>query len=69
MLNDRGLDLTAADLIKSYLLEKLYTRYKDDVDTLRMKEEQFISDWRETFGAPVPSWRAKQPFEQGRDVC
>ena len=47
VLNDRGMDLTAADLIKSYLLEKLYTKYKDDVDTSRMKEEQFISDWRE----------------------
>lgn len=47
VLNDRGMDLTAADLIKSFLLEKLYTKYKEDVDTSRMKEEQFISDWRE----------------------
>lgn len=47
VLNDRGMDLTAADLIKSFLLEKLYTKYKDDNDTSKMKEEQFISDWRE----------------------
>lgn len=47
VLNDRGMDLTAADLIKSFLLEKLYTRYKDDSDTSKLKEEQFISDWRE----------------------
>jgi len=47
VLNDRGMDLTAADLIKSFLLEKLYTKYKDDADTSKLKEEQFISDWRE----------------------
>lgn len=47
VLNDRGMDLTAADLIKSFLLEKLYVRYKDDSDTSKIKEEQFIADWRE----------------------
>lgn len=47
VLNDRGMDLTAADLIKSFLLEKLYTKYKEDTETSQMKEEQFISDWRE----------------------
>lgn len=47
VLNDRGMNLTAADLIKSFLLEKLYTKYKNDNDTSKMKEEQFISDWRE----------------------
>ncbi|MCF8243742.1 MAG: DUF262 domain-containing HNH endonuclease family protein [Saprospiraceae bacterium] len=47
VLNDRGMDLTAADLIKSYLLEKLYTKYKEDTDTSKLKEEQFIADWRE----------------------
>ncbi len=47
VLNDRGMDLTAADLIKSYLLEKLYSRYKDDPDLSKNKEEQFIADWRE----------------------
>lgn len=47
VLNDRGMDLTAADLIKSFLLEKLYTKYKEDRDTSQIKEKQFISDWRE----------------------
>lgn len=47
VLNDRGLDLTAADLIKSFLLEKLYKKYKDDPDTSKLKEDQFIADWRE----------------------
>ena len=47
VLNDRGMDLTAADLIKSFLLEKLYTRHKEDPETSRIKEDQFISDWRD----------------------
>ena len=46
VLNDRGMDLTAADLIKSYLLEKLYKKYTSDPETSKIKEEQFISDWR-----------------------
>jgi len=47
VLNDRGMDLTAADLIKSFLLEKLYSKYKDDQDTSKIKEDRFIADWRE----------------------
>ncbi len=47
VLNDRGMDLTAADLIKSFLLENLYKKYKDDPDTSKIKEEQFIADWRD----------------------
>lgn len=47
VLNDRGMDLTAADLIKSFLLEKLYSKYKDDQDTSKIKEERFIADWRD----------------------
>src|SRR5690606_37778732 len=47
VLNDRGMDLTAADLIKSFLLEKLYAKYREDADTSRIKEDHFISDWRE----------------------
>lgn len=46
VLNDRGMDLTAADLIKSYLLESLYKKYKGDADSSKLKEGQFISDWR-----------------------
>jgi uncharacterized protein with ParB-like and HNH nuclease domain len=47
VLNDRGMDLTAADLIKSFLIERLYNTHKNDTDTSKIKEEQFISDWRE----------------------
>ena len=47
VLNDRGMDLTAADLIKSFLLEKLYKKHKEDPETSKIKEEQFIADWRE----------------------
>jgi len=47
VLNDRGMDLTAADLIKSFLIEKLYKKYDGDSDTAKQKESQFISDWRE----------------------
>ena len=47
VLNDRGMDLTAADLIKSYLLEKLYKKYKEDSETSKMKEQQFVADWRD----------------------
>ena len=47
VLNDRGMDLTAADLIKSYLLEKLYSKHKDDPDISKIKDERFIADWRE----------------------
>lgn len=45
VLNDRGLDLTAADLIKSYLLEKLYKKYAGN-DSAKIKEDQFVADWR-----------------------
>ncbi|ESU25624.1 hypothetical protein FSS13T_15760 [Flavobacterium saliperosum S13] len=47
VLNDRGMDLTASDLIKSFLLEKLYTKYLHDPDTSKIKENQFILEWRE----------------------
>lgn len=47
VINDRGMDLTAADLIKSFLIEKLGVIYKDDSETLKIKEDQFIADWRE----------------------
>lgn len=47
VLNDRGLDLTAADLIKSQLIERIHTLYKSDPDVLAKQEEQFILDWVE----------------------
>jgi len=43
VLNARGLDLTNADLIKSYLLNRIHQDYgKDIVET---KENQFLQDW------------------------
>ncbi len=47
VLNDRGMDLTAADLFKSFLLDKLHTKYRPQNDLATIKEEQFMSDWRE----------------------
>ncbi len=47
VLNDRGMDLTPADLIKSYLLENLYKKHQADPDTSKLREQQFIADWRE----------------------
>lgn len=47
VLNNRGLDLTSADLIKSFLLEKLYKKYQDDITTSKLKEDTFMFDWRE----------------------
>jgi uncharacterized protein with ParB-like and HNH nuclease domain len=47
VLNDRGLDLTAADLIKSQLIERIHTIYQLDPDVLAKQEEQFILDWVE----------------------
>ncbi len=48
ILNDRGMDLTASDLIKSYLLLKIEEKYKDETNTSLKDEEenQFITEWR-----------------------
>ena len=48
VLNDRGMDLTSSDLIKSFLLQKIEDKYRDEEnDTDRKDEEdQFISEWR-----------------------
>ena len=48
VLNDRGLDLTNSDLVKSFLLEKIYKKYQFDETTQKIKADQFIADWRET---------------------
>lgn len=46
VLNDRGLDLTSADLIKSFLMEKLESKFKSDPEMLQQKEDLFIADWQ-----------------------
>lgn len=45
VLNARGLDLTNADLIKSFLLGNLLSRYGEDPTTAQHKENQFLQDW------------------------
>ncbi len=46
VLNDRGMDLTAADLVKSFLIERLQKLNESDADASRLKEDNFIADWR-----------------------
>ena len=43
VLNARGLDLTNADLIKSFLLSRLHELY--DQSIIQKKEDQFLQDW------------------------
>lgn len=46
VLNDRGLDLSNSDLIKSYLLGRIQTLYEKDVELKKQKEDQFMDDWK-----------------------
>ncbi len=48
VLNDRGMDLTSSDLIKSFLLQKIEDKYKNEEDKIDKKDEedQFITNWR-----------------------
>lgn len=43
VLNARGLDLTNSDLIKSFLIGKLHSKY--DKEVVKLKESQFLQDW------------------------
>jgi uncharacterized protein with ParB-like and HNH nuclease domain len=45
VLNDRGLDLSNSDLIKSYLIGRIHKLYDDD-EVRRQKEDQFMDDWK-----------------------
>lgn len=46
VLNDRGLDLSNADLIKSFLIGKIHKLYESDAELKKQKEEQFMDDWK-----------------------
>ncbi len=46
VLNDRGLDLSNSDLIKSYLIGKIHRMYAADEELKKQKENQFIDDWK-----------------------
>jgi uncharacterized protein with ParB-like and HNH nuclease domain len=45
IINDRGMDLSNSDLIKSYLIEKIEDSYKEDQDIANDKVEEFIKHW------------------------
>jgi uncharacterized protein with ParB-like and HNH nuclease domain len=46
VLNDRGLDLTNSDLIKSHLIGKIQKIYETTTEIKKQKEEQFMDDWK-----------------------
>ncbi len=46
VLNDRGLDLSNADLIKSFLIGKIHKLYEGDQELKKLREEQFMDDWK-----------------------
>ncbi len=46
VLNDRGLDLSNADLVKSFLIGKIQSNLTYDSVTKKHKEDQFIDDWK-----------------------
>ncbi len=46
VLNDRGLDLTNADLIKSFLIGKIQKIYEINHEVRKHKEDQFMDDWK-----------------------
>ncbi len=48
VLNDRGLDLTNADLIKSYLIQKIEEEFKADENLRTIKENHFMQEWVST---------------------
>lgn len=46
VLNDRGLDLSNSDLIKSFLIGQIQKKYENDLELKRQKEDQFMDDWK-----------------------
>ena len=46
VLNDRGLDLSNADLIKSFLIGQIQKKYFADGELKKQKEDQFMDDWK-----------------------
>lgn len=46
VLNDRGLDLSNSDLIKSYLIGEIQHKYDNDPELKKQKEDQFMDDWK-----------------------
>jgi len=46
VLNDRGLDLSNSDLIKSLLIGKIQQMYNEDSELRKQNEDQFMDDWK-----------------------
>ncbi|PWV56152.1 DUF262 domain-containing protein [Chitinophaga sp. S165] len=46
VLNDRGLDLSNSDLIKSLLIGKIQQMYGEDGELRKHYEDQFMADWK-----------------------
>ncbi len=46
VLNDRGMDLTNADLIKSFLFESIKKHSNNDDEIKKQKEDTFITEWQ-----------------------
>lgn len=46
VLNDRGLDLSNSDLIKSFLIGQIQKKYDGDLELKKQKEDQFMDDWK-----------------------
>ncbi|HRH41028.1 MAG TPA: DUF262 domain-containing HNH endonuclease family protein [Pyrinomonadaceae bacterium] len=46
VLNDRGLDLSNSDLIKSFLIGRIHKIYAEDSEVKKHNEDQFMDDWK-----------------------
>jgi len=46
VLNDRGLDLSNSDLIKSFLIGRIQKLYGENLELKKKKEDQFMDDWK-----------------------
>lgn len=46
VLNDRGLDLSNSDLIKSFLIGQIQKSFAGDNELKKQKEDQFMDDWK-----------------------
>ncbi|MBX7060995.1 MAG: DUF262 domain-containing protein [Pyrinomonadaceae bacterium] len=46
VLNDRGLDLSNSDLLKSFLIGEIHRKYASEPELQKQKEEQFVDDWK-----------------------
>lgn len=46
VLNDRGLDLSNSDLIKSFLIGRIHKIYNNENELKLQNENQFIDDWK-----------------------